>query len=82
VAELATGAGGSNGSNITAQPKVTIQIPTEWTKLCTENPVQAKQEQLRVRHEFQEAFAAGLIAAAFARSAEQPRYLLYEKGIL
>ena len=82
VEELAKGSGGSDGSNITAQPKATIKIPTDWTKLCKENPVQAKQEQLRVRQEFQEAFAAGLIAPAFARSAEEPRYLLYERGIL
>lgn len=79
VEELAKDSRGVNGPNITAQPKVTIQIPTDWTKLCKENPVQAKEEQLRVRHEFQEGFAAGLIVAAFERSEEQPRYLLYEE---
>ena len=42
----------------------------------------ARQEQLRVRSEFQEAFAAGLIAASFERSSEQPRYLLYEEAAL
>jgi predicted GNAT superfamily acetyltransferase len=84
VEELAKGSAGANdsGAKITAQPKETIQIPTDWTKLCKENPAQAKQEQLRVRHEFQDAFASGLIAAAFERSAEQPRYLLYEKKAL
>jgi predicted GNAT superfamily acetyltransferase len=61
------------------QPSATIDIPTDWTKLCKENPAQAKQEQLRVRREFQEAFAAGLVAAGFERSTEQPRYLLYMK---
>ena len=59
--------------------KVTIDIPADWTKLCRENPEQAKREQLRVRGEFQKAFAAGLVAAGFERSAEQPRYLLYPK---
>jgi predicted GNAT superfamily acetyltransferase len=59
------------------RPQVTIQIPSDWTRLCKDNPAQAKQEQLRVRREFQQAFAAGLIAAAFERSAEKPRYLLY-----
>jgi predicted GNAT superfamily acetyltransferase len=60
------------------QPSATIDIPTDWTKLSKENPVRAKQEQLRVRREFQEAFAAGLVAAGFERSVEQPRYLLYQ----
>jgi predicted GNAT superfamily acetyltransferase len=63
-------------------PGAVIDIPPDWTKLCKENPVQAKQEQLRVRREFQEAFASGLAAAAFARSADQPRYLLYEEEAL
>ena len=64
------------------QPSATIDIPTDWTRLCKENPVQAKQEQLRVRREFQQAFAAGLIAAGFERSTEQPRYLLYEQAVV
>lgn len=64
------------------QPSATIDIPTDWTKLCKENPVQAKRELLRVRQEFQDAFAAGLVAAAFERSTEQPRYLLYAKEVL
>lgn len=54
-----------------------IEIPTDWTKLCREDAGQARKEQLRVRSEFQQALAAGLIAAGFERSSEQPRYLLY-----
>jgi predicted GNAT superfamily acetyltransferase len=77
VVELAKRTQGSS-ANISAEPQVTIQIPTDWTKLCKEDPAQAKQEQLRVRQEFQQAFAAGLIAAAFERSTEHPRYLLFE----
>jgi predicted GNAT superfamily acetyltransferase len=69
-------------SKIMTQPQVTIQIPTDWTKLWKEDPAQAKQEQLRVRHEFQKAFTAGLVAAAFERSAEEPRYLLYEREVM
>ena len=64
------------------RPNATIDIPTDWTKLCKENPVQAKLEQLRVRGEFQDAFAAGLVAARFERSAVQPRYLLYTEEVL
>jgi predicted GNAT superfamily acetyltransferase len=56
-----------------------IDIPAKWTKLCREHPEAAKREQLRVRGEFQQAFAAGLVAAGFERAAEQPRYLLYQK---
>jgi predicted GNAT superfamily acetyltransferase len=65
-----------------AKPEVTIDIPADWTKLCRENPEQAKLEQLRVRGEFQRAFTSGLIAAGFERSAEHPRYLLYQKETL
>ncbi|HEV7797032.1 MAG TPA: GNAT family N-acetyltransferase [Pyrinomonadaceae bacterium] len=76
VSDLAKGdadaaAGGANKAD------VTIAIPANWTGLCRENPAAAKQQQLRVRGEFQSALAAGLVAAGFERSVEQPRYLLY-----
>lgn len=61
-----------------ASPAATIRIPAEWTKLLTADQQTARQEQLRVRNEFQSAFAAGLVVAAFQRSADEPRYLLYE----
>jgi len=67
---------------VPAKPEARIDIPANWTKLCKENPGEAKREQLRVRNEFRDAFASGLIAAAFERSAEQPRYLLYQKEVL
>ena len=60
------------------KPAATISIPGNWTKLCAENSDQAKEEQLRVRAEFQNAFAVGLVCAGFDRSLEVPRYLLYE----
>lgn len=84
VVELASDSLSRQGSglNISAPPQATIQIPADWSRLCKENPLQAKQTQLRVRQEFENAFAAGLIAAGFERSAEQPRYLLYEKEAL
>lgn len=84
VVDLAKRSLGSQvpGANISAEPRATIQIPADWTKLCKEDPVQAKREQLRARHEFQSAFAAGLIAAGFERSAEDPHYLLYEKEVV
>ncbi|MEP6569653.1 MAG: GNAT family N-acetyltransferase [Acidobacteriota bacterium] len=68
----------------TAQLKAvaTIAIPVNWTRLCRENPVQAKQELSRVRLEFQQVFVAGLVAAGFERSPEKPRYLLYTEEAL
>lgn len=76
VMNLSNGSGAQSGIKADA----TIAIPNEWTKLVKEDPLTARQEQLRVREEFQEAFADGLICAGFERSAEQPRYLLYEQG--
>lgn len=67
---------------IDASPAVEITIPAEWTRLVREDPATAKQEQLRVRSEFQAAFADGLVAAGFERSSERPRYLLYESHVL
>ena len=78
----AAGSGPANQIQSDLQPAATIDIPTDWAKLCQENPVQAHQEQLRVRREFQNAFAAGLVAAGFERSVEQPRYLLYTEEAL
>ena len=69
-------------SNKLPDPAATIVIPPNWTSLCRENPGEARSEQLRVRKEFQRAFAARLIAAAFERSPDQPRYLLYEEDSL
>jgi predicted GNAT superfamily acetyltransferase len=56
----------------------TIQIPADWTRLCAQDPRAAREEQLRVRTEFQNAFAGGLLCAGFDRAVDQPRYLLYE----
>lgn len=64
---------------VSERPAAMIEIPIDWTQLSRENASQAKQEQLRVRLEFQQAFAAGLVAAGFERSSEHPRYLLYAK---
>jgi predicted GNAT superfamily acetyltransferase len=78
VVELAKGV----ASSVAVQPSTKIEIPAEWNRLIRENSDQAKQEQLRVRREFQNAFAAGLVCAGFERSPEQPRYLLYERDKL
>jgi len=56
----------------------TIQIPADWNELVTRDPLAAREEQLRVRTEFQRAFASGLECGGFDREADKPRYLLYE----
>ena len=62
-----------------AQPAATISIPVNWSQLSSEDPARAKQEQLRVREQFQDNFSKGLVAAGFERSNEQPRYLLFAR---
>jgi len=62
-------------------PASTIQIPADWISLCEQDARSARQEQLRVRTEFQDAFASGLICAGFERSTDRPRYLLYEPRV-
>jgi len=61
-----------------APPALTIEIPTDWPALIRQDTRRARKLQLRVRKEFQEAFAAGLVCAAFERNEERPRYLLYK----
>jgi predicted GNAT superfamily acetyltransferase len=55
-----------------------IEIPAKWPELLKHDADAARQEQLRVRDEFKEAFAAGLVCSGFERGLEHPRYLLYD----
>src|SRR3982751_3379474 len=57
-----------------------VEIPADWPRLVSSDPVGAKQELLRVRNEFQSALAAGLVCAGFDRYSSQPGYLFY-KGV-
>jgi predicted GNAT superfamily acetyltransferase len=63
------------------EPRATIAIPHDWQTLVKEDARAARREQLRVRVEFEEAFAAGLVCAGFKRDAQQPRYLLYNSDV-
>ena len=76
VAALARG--DAEAAKITAAPMRTIEIPPHWSALVREDPAAARREQLRVRAEFQDAFAAGLVCAGFDRDPARPQYLLYE----
>jgi predicted GNAT superfamily acetyltransferase len=58
-------------------PTLTIEIPPDWPALIKQDAASARREQLRVRAEFTEAFASGLVCKSFARDAAHPRYLLY-----
>ncbi len=54
-----------------------VTIPSNWPQLVGEDPVAAREEQVRVRHEFKECLKAGLICAGFDRDAVNPQYLFF-----
>ena len=57
-----------------------VTIPADWNALVRDDPEAARGELLRVRAEFQRAFAAGLVCAAFERDPSRPRYLLFRES--
>lgn len=69
----------SEGAVAVAPPNAvaTIEIPADWTALVKQDGNIAKREQSRVRSEFIQAFAKGLICAGFKSSPASPQYLLY-----
>jgi predicted GNAT superfamily acetyltransferase len=56
----------------------TIEIPANWREVVERDIKKARAEQLRVRREFQNAFAENLICAGFERGAETSKYLFYK----
>jgi predicted GNAT superfamily acetyltransferase len=75
VVELAAG----RAAESNATPAATIEIPGDWAALVRQDLRAARREQLRVRAEFERAFAAGLVCAGFDRDAARPRYLLFSQ---
>ncbi|HEY2960896.1 MAG TPA: GNAT family N-acetyltransferase [Pyrinomonadaceae bacterium] len=63
---------------IEVKPVASVAIPAEWSALVKRDPHRAREVQARVRTEFQQLFAKGLICAAFERGAEESSYLLFE----
>jgi predicted GNAT superfamily acetyltransferase len=63
-------------------PAKAIEIPSNWQAILKEDPSLAKAEVLRVREEFKQALAAGLVCAAFDRDTTQPGYLFYQRSQL
>ena len=60
-----------------ALPVREITIPADWGGILAADPGRALEEQLRVRDEFESAFAAGLVCRGFRRDQDRPAYLLY-----
>lgn len=56
----------------------TIEIPANWKAILETSFQTARQEQARVRREFQNAFDANLICAGFERGAQTSKYLFYQ----
>ena len=62
------------------EPAAAIEIPANWNALIREDAEAARRELLRVRAEFQNAFAAGLVCAGFERDWSRPRYLFFDSS--
>ena len=65
---------------ITANLARSISVPSEWSVLIKADVVTARREQARVRSEFKNAFAEGLICAAFERGRDQSKYLFFDRN--
>ena len=57
-----------------------VEIPPDWAALMREDAPRAREELARVRAEFQQHFAAGLVCAGFERSDTRPRYLFFRES--
>ena len=55
----------------------TIEVPPNWNEFVVRETKKAIAEQERIKHEFQTAFADGLVVRGFERSDTHPKYLLY-----
>ncbi|HET9479073.1 MAG TPA: GNAT family N-acetyltransferase [Pyrinomonadaceae bacterium] len=66
---------------IEAKPVVSVSIPSEWNALVKRDTLHAREVQARVRSEFKEAFARGLVCAALERGDVESKYLLFEPQI-
>jgi len=60
------------------EPSASVEIPPDWSALIRQDPAAARREQLRVRAEFEHAFASRLVCAGFERDTARPRYLFYK----
>ena len=61
----------------TREPAAIVEIMPDWLGLVEADPAAALAEQIRIRGEFQTAFAAGMVGRAFQRDDERPAYLFF-----
>lgn len=61
-----------------SEPAAEVTIINDWAALVEGDPAAALEFQLRVRHDFEAAFASGLVGRAFRRDSDHPAYLLYK----
>jgi chorismate synthase len=59
------------------EPAAMIETLNDWQGLVTADPQAALKEQERIRREFEEAFADGLVCRGFLRDEARPQFLLY-----
>ncbi len=69
----------AGGANALGPPDAMIEITNDFSALLKFDPAAARQEAVRIREEFLEAFAAGLVCRGFERDDQRPRYLLYRE---
>ena len=62
------------------EPAAAVEIPANWNALIKEDVNAARSELQRVREEFQNAFAVGLVCAGFERDPARPRYLFFNSS--
>jgi predicted GNAT superfamily acetyltransferase len=67
-------------SPVVAEPVSSVGIPAEWSALVRDDVERARVEQVRVRAEFKNAFAQGLVCAGFERGQEQSKYLFFNRN--
>lgn len=60
------------------EPDAEVELMGDWAGLVDSDPEAAFAEQLRIRREFETAFADGLVGRVFRRDDEHPAYLLYK----
>lgn len=60
------------------EPVAEIGILNNWTEMVERDPAAALAEQIRIRGEFEKAFADGLVGRSFRRDDVRPSYLLYK----
>lgn len=62
---------------VAGEPEAEVEIVNDWSTLVESDPAAALELQLRVRRDFEAAFAAGFVGRSFRRDADRPAYLLY-----